>query len=149
MDKNITIEQLRKMHPTLNITLKAWNGEEPFKKNAYDIIESSHYGGIVSNVPLDIWYCNTCKVFTYNGKPFLCTLLKVSDNLMIDIVYGEIKIFGVGKLDDINDIDHLKKIYKRCKCKKDDSKILKMVKSYIQDTIYESLDDLARNVLVT
>lgn len=147
MDKNITIEQLRKMHPTLNITLKAWKGEEPFEKNTYNI-ESPIHGGIVSNVPLDIWYCNTCRVFTYNGKPFLCTLLKVSDNLMIDIVYGEIKIFGAGKLDDINDINYLKKIYKQCKCKKDDSEILKMVKSYIQDTIYESLDDLFRSSLV-
>lgn len=150
------IEDLRKAHPLLNITWEQWCGEEPYIKDTYTISEMMLSGGrlarILSSVPLDVWFCNTCKVITLkDGTPFRCDLLKISGDYFVSIVYDQIywEYFGDTKcsrrlIEDIPYTGELKKIYKLCKVKPGDSKIFKLVKEYVRKTV---LKDRSQDVI--
>lgn len=149
------IDDLKKAHPLLNITWKQWCGEEPYIKDTYTISErmtSRGLASILSKVPLDVWFCNTCKVITLkDGTPFQCSLLKISGNFFISIVYGQIfwQYFNATKylsilIEDITDTEELKKIYKLCKANPGDSKILELIKEHVRKNV---LKDRSQNII--
>lgn len=140
------IEDLRKAHPLLNITWEQWCGEEPYIKDTYTISERITSGGrlarILSSVPLDVWFCNTCKVITLkDGTPFRCDLLKISGDYFVSIVYDQIywEYYGNNNysrrtlIEDILYTTELRKIYKLCKVRPGDSKIFRLVKEYVRE----------------
>ena len=129
------INDLRKAHPSLNISWNAWIGEEPWKI-------THHINNIESNVPLKIWYSNTKKIYTLmDDTPFIVNLMSIK-NIDLSIIYGEV-FFNKYKIrytpKDILDIHEIKKHYNMFKPKESDRKIIKIVKKYVQSKLVEGI----------
>ena len=144
------IEDLRKAHPSLNITWQEWCGEKPFKENEH-VLDSNSCGKICCNKEMEVWFCNTCKVYTVNNVPYMCNLLE-TNGIIISIVNGEvyflIKSYNVHTSDFLY-IEDVIKYYKKFKVKNGDSKILKIVKKHVQKKLLECWNDERKNDILT